>query len=87
MPTPAELAPYWPYGLPAAKGTIACQTRENHHVRTCRVVDESPRGSGITKGMLRASKLFRVLPPVVDGHPDFDIWVIITLDNLSKRAP
>lgn len=77
-PTHAELATYLPPGLKApAWGMIACRTVDNYHVEDCRELDESPPGSGLARGLRRASWQLLVRPPRLDGKPMIGAWVRI----------
>lgn len=58
---------------------IACQVRLDHTVHNCRVLMEKPRYWGMGKAAVRASKIFRVYPPLRDGKPVADAWVGIVI--------
>lgn len=80
-PTNAELSGYLP-GDSARNGfgLIACQTIERYHVDNCRVLGESPLGSGLGQAVRRAAWQFLVVPPRVNGKPQLGAWVRIRID-------
>lgn len=78
-PTRAEMAPFMPENATEGWGMIACQTAERFRVENCREIGESP-GSGIARGLRRASWQFLVRPPAVDGKPTIGAWVRIRFD-------
>jgi protein TonB len=80
-PPRGALAAYLPRGAPAGGwGLIACRTIENYQVENCRVLSESPVGSGIGSAMRQAAWQFRVLPPRINGKPLIGTWVSIRFD-------
>ena len=81
-PSHAEINGYMPAaGVPrGAWGEIACRTVPNYQVENCRVLDESPHGLGIGRGIQAAAWQFRVLPPRIDGKPLIGAWVRIRID-------
>ena len=80
-PTDAELSGYLPNGAPpGAWAMIACRTVEGNQVENCRVLGESPLGSGLGKAMRQAAWQFRVLPPRVGGRKLMGAWVRIKID-------
>lgn len=85
-PTNAELNGYLPNGAPpGAWALIACRTIEAYQVDNCRILGESPIGSGLAKAMRQAAWQFRVLPPRVGGRKQIGAWVRIRID--FGRAP
>jgi len=78
-PTRAEMAPFMPENQTEGWGMIACQTADRFRVENCRELGETP-GSGIARGMRRASWQFLVRPPSVDGKPTIGAWVRIRFD-------
>lgn len=78
-PTRAEMATYMPPQLREGWGMVACQTADRFRVENCRELGESP-GSGIARGMRRASFQFLVRPPMVNGKPQLGAWVRIRFD-------
>ncbi|OWK32620.1 hypothetical protein [Sphingomonas mucosissima] len=78
-PTRAELATYLPARQESGWGVIACRTAERNRVDDCREMGETP-GSGIARGLRRASWQFLVRPPRVNGKPMIGVWVRIKFD-------
>lgn len=80
-PTRAELAYYLPRSAPAAGwGMIACRTIENFQVDSCRELDQSPPGSGLSAAVRQAAWQFRVRPPRIGGRPLIGAWVRIRIE-------
>lgn len=78
-PTRAELVTYLPARHESGWGMIACRTVERNRVEDCREMGETP-GSGIARGLRRASWQFLVRPPRIDGKPMIGVWVSIKFD-------
>ncbi|WDF72577.1 hypothetical protein [Novosphingobium sp. KACC 22771] len=81
-PSDAELRPFLSgaNAPPGAWATIACQTIDHFHVENCQELDEYPLGSGLARGLRRASWQFLVWPPRIDGKPQVGTWVRIRFD-------
>jgi len=80
-PPRGALAAYLPRGAPAGGwGLIACRTIADYQVENCRVLSESPIGSGIGSAMRQAAWQFRVLPPRIGGRAMIGTWVSIRFD-------
>ena len=81
-PTNAELAGYFPpgSGAPGQWAMIACRTIEHFHVEDCRELDESPRGSGLSRALRQAAWQFLVRPPRNGGKAMIGEWVKIRFD-------
>jgi protein TonB len=78
-PTRAELATFLPARQESGWGMIACRTVERNRVEDCREMGETP-GSGISRGLRRASWQFLVRAPRVNGKPLIGAWVRIKFD-------
>jgi protein TonB len=78
-PTRAELITFLPQRQQTGWGMIACRTVERNRVEDCREMGES-LGSGIARGLRRASWQFLVRPPRVNGKPLIGAWVRIKYD-------
>lgn len=76
-PTHAELATYLPAGAPEGSGLIACKTEPQFRVDDCKILGETPAGSGLGRAVLNAAWQFRVLPPRINGKPQIGAWVRI----------
>lgn len=83
-PTSTELAGYLPPDMPRnGYGLIACQTIPNYQVDNCRVLGESPLGSGLGRAVRRAAWQFRITPPRINGKPQIGSWVRIRIDYIE----
>jgi protein TonB len=75
---PGALAAYMPGGkIVAGWGMIACRMTESYAVENCRVLSESPIGSGFGSALRQASWQFRIRPPRIGSQAVKDVWVRI----------
>lgn len=84
-PTRAEMVTYLPQREQSGWGVVACRTIERNRVEDCREMGETP-GSGIARGLRRASWQFLVRPPRVNGKPLIGAWVRIKYDIIIGAA-
>lgn len=80
-PTDGELAFYLKGPRPpGAWAMIACKTVPGNRVEDCRILGESPPGSGLARGIREAAWQFRVLPPRVGSKRLIGAWVSIRIE-------
>ncbi len=85
-PYPDELRGYLSTASGPGWGLIACRTVAEYRVEDCVALEESPRGSNISRSVLAASWQFRVRPPRVGGRSLVGTWVRIRIDyDLRSR--
>ena len=80
-PRQAELETYLPRRWAReGSGLIACRTVARYHVDDCKILGETPPGSGYGYAVLQASFQFLVRPPRVGGKEMVGAWVSIRID-------
>lgn len=84
-PTDAELNTYMPHNK-IGWGDVACRTAPRYHVEDCYELDESPRGSQISRGVREAAWQFLVRPPRVGGHVMVGEWVRIRITLYDRES-
>lgn len=83
-PTVAEIAPYLPRKrLFKGWGLIVCKTAPRYHVEDCRIVGESPAGSGMGRAALNMSWQFLLRPPRLGGKDLLGAWIGVRVDYLA----
>ena len=80
-PTYAMFAPYLPHGWAKnGKSRVTCRMGARYHLEDCRILGETPPGSGYGYALLQAAWQFRMIPPRRGGKELTNAWVLIELD-------
>ncbi len=89
LPSADQLAKYWPAGnLTAGTATMTCVVKANGELSYCKVIDETPKGSGFGAAALKMAGIFKMLPQVKDGRPVAGGLVTIPFHfNLASLTP
>ena len=82
-PTQTELN-YMPHNK-LGWGEVACRTAPRFHVEDCYELAESPRGSGLSRGVREAAWQFLVRPPRVGGKLMVGEWVRIRITMTDHK--
>lgn len=86
-PTDAQLSTYLPKANPGPGwGEVACQTIDHFRVDNCRILGESPSGSGYGRAVLDAAWQFEVIPPRINSTKQVGAWVRIRIDYTERGA-
>jgi protein TonB len=86
-PTSAQLNGYLTSPPPPDSwAEIACRTIPDFQVDNCRILGESPVGSGLARQMRLAAWQFRVLPPRRGGQKLIGAWVRIHISWNGRKA-
>ncbi|MDP1025822.1 hypothetical protein Q5H91_01210 [Sphingomonas sp. KR1UV-12] len=86
-PSSSEISGYLKTAPPPDSwALIACKTAEDYRVEDCRVLGESPIGSGLGRSMREAAWQFRILPPRLGGKKLLGAWVRIRISWTQNGA-
>lgn len=85
-PTDSQMAFYMPKGLRSGSALIACRTAPDFRVEDCVILEDSPPGSGLARGVRSAAWQFRVRPPRKGGKSLIGAWVQIRFDLIDRST-
>lgn len=85
-PTESQMAFYMPKGLRSGSALIACRTAPDFRVEDCVILEDSPPGSGLARGVRSAAWQFRVRPPRKGGKSLIGAWVQIRFDLIDRST-
>lgn len=76
-PTRAEMVTYLPKKEQTGWGLVKCKSAPRNRVEDCRIMAESPSGSGLGRAVQSAAWQFLIRPPRIGGKPIIGapVWI------------